>query len=167
MPEYPTVAGIDWGFSPHPTVITIIQPQRLDGVEYSVVLFVEGKSQQDMNVWAYRFEELAHKYKIQAFFCDASHPFNNEQLNLMNLPVVRIPFSKYKEKMVGEVRRQLEHQLLKIPEHFDKAIRQMKSYSYDPKTEKPIKENDDYCDSMMLAVWATKQGESYSIGRFL
>jgi len=166
LPEYPTVAGIDWGFS-HETVVTIIQPQRLDGVEYSVVLHVEGKAQQDMNVWAYRLEELAQKYKIQAFFCDSSHPFNNQRLSLLDLPIAPIAFSKYKEKMIGEVRRQLEHHLLKLPEHFDKTVRQMKSYSYDPKTEKPIKEDDDYCDSMMLAVWATRQGESFGIGRFL
>lgn len=162
LPDYPCVAGIDWGFA-HETVVTIIQPQR----EYSLVLHVEGKAQQDMNVWAYRLQELAHKYKIQAFYCDASHPFNNERLTQLDLPTAPIPFNKYKEKMIGEVRRQLEHQLIKIPEHFDKTIRQMKTYSYDPKTEKPLKENDDYVDSIMLATWATKQGESYSIGRFL
>lgn len=143
------IAGIDWGVV-HPTVVTIVQVQG----EHIIVVEVRGESNKDVSWWCeYTLPALQHDFNIKAFYCDASHKFNNLQLQNQDLSVVPVAFSRFKEQMIGEIRRELEYELLKIPSHFSTTIKQLKLYSYNPDTEKPIKLNDDYVDSLMLACW--------------
>jgi hypothetical protein len=149
VPDLPCVAGIDWGVV-HDTVVTIVQRQG----DYVLVVDVIGDNNKDVSWWCGEtIPALQQKYKISGFYCDASHPFEIKELQNKDQPAVSVAFSRYKDQMIGEVRRELENNLLKIPEHFRDTIKQLKLYSYNPDTEKPIKLNDDYVDSLMLACW--------------
>lgn len=149
IPDIPCVAGVDWGVV-HDTVVTIVQLQG----EYVVVVDVLGDNGKDVTWWCGEtIPALQQKYKISGFYCDSSHPFEIKELQNKDQPAMKVAFSRYKNQMIGEVRRELENNLLKIPEHFNDTIKQLKQYSYDPDTEKPLKINDDYVDSLMLACW--------------
>jgi phage terminase large subunit len=144
-----SIAGVDWGVV-NPTVVTVIQKQG----EYYVVISVIGKSHQDVRFWCDEvIPAIQLKYKVQNFYCDSSHKMQNKQLKNNEMPVVEVAFSKYKTQMIGAVRYLLEYKLLKINPKFEKTIRQLKMYCYDPDTEKPLKSQDDYVDSLMLACW--------------
>lgn len=147
-PEQPTYGGIDWGVV-HPTVVTIVQPQS----EYVLVIDVMADSNQDVSWWCeYTIPPLQQKYNVKAWHCDAGGKPFNIQLTNQDQPVVEVPFNRFKDQMIGEVRRELEYKLLKIPPHFETSIKQLKRYTYDEKG-KPIKVNDDFVDSLMLASW--------------
>jgi hypothetical protein len=147
-PELPTIGGIDWGVV-HPTVCVIIQPQG----EYNVVVDVWAESGMDVSWWCVdTLPLLQQKYKVKAWYCDAGGKPFNTQLENADQPVVIVPFNRYKDQMIGELRRELEYKLWKCPAQFETTIKQHKYYTYDEKG-KPIKQNDDHVDANMLACW--------------
>ena len=164
--------GVDWGYA-HPTVVTVV---GIDDQQPSIayVLEVFGKSGMKEEDWCKDvIPRLCKKYGVVAVSADSAGAFQNRALEdalaseVPGLGVSRTKFSVAKMRMIGEVRRRLEKGLLKIRSgggaEVDKLVEQLYAYEYEYSEatgmagDKPAKGNDDYVDSLMMALFPLKE----------
>lgn len=162
------VIGIDWGFA-HKGCITVVGLGK-DAHLYLLDSFgISGSATK-----GFRDEVLARAvtYGASEILCDGSNPAEIKNLrddiyrDELHLPVRALPFNKYKYMMITEVRRRLEMELMHIDTglgHNDELGEQMRGYEFASSnietggvSEKTVKINDDYLDSLDCAVWAFK-----------
>lgn len=143
--------GVDWGFV-HPTT-TIVLGERQG---HWFVVDCAGWSGEQEGFLYDELEERARKYSVPTYM-DGSHIFQNEVMKTRcgnhDLMATGVPFGGIKEAMISATNRLLEKRILHIPKEFKKLLTQLKEYSYKEGTENVIKENDDYVDGLLLAVW--------------
>ncbi len=165
--------GVDWGFQ-HPTVFTVVarlQPNpdslRAAGLdedrfrEFYVVVHVEGWSQKSADFLYARLDDILGTWSGDVYM-DASHPFENQAVSRIAAERRRtghaIPFVRDKMGMVSHATMVLERGRLVIPARFSTTLEQMAAYSWEESRETPQKLNDDYVDSLMLALWGHRLG---------
>ena len=144
----PPVAGIDWGWK-HPTVLTIVQ--EVDGVYY--VLHTEGWSREQFEKLHDRIAELCKLYQVETVYADAEDVGENQRLEARGLRVEPIPFNKEKTRMQSRMKGLFLQNRIRIPAEFTELIRQLRKYTWD------THEDDDYVDSLMLALRETEEEE--------
>jgi len=166
-----TAFGVDWGFA-HPTVVTI---GAVDEDDILHVIYNYGKSGLTKEWTAPADEDgiiprLYLKYDPYIINCDSEAAGENRDLsNNTDGSVKRIAFNKYKGKMVSELRKRFEHGKIRIYSGLHQSnllLEQLYAYEYQRDgsgevSEKPIKTNDDFVDSLMLCCYAFREGASY------
>jgi hypothetical protein len=134
--------GLDWGYT-HPTVITAWEKQC------EIVYLRDCRIRREESFTEIR-QEIMNDYPQVPVYADAASPGEIHDLRAMGQFVTPVIFSKDKAELIN-------HGLIKIPDpKIDKRyytfVQQMKHYSYDEKTEKPTKRNDDCVDSMLCGM---------------
>lgn len=166
-----TSIGIDWGFS-HLTVVTTV---GLDESGLCYVLDCHGRAGVKEDAWVHDIvPSKVRKFQPASIQVDSAAAFQNKALNdalPSDLSAKRIAFSKYKDRMIGELRRRFEQGIIRIKEggENDKLIEQLLAYEYakdisGAASNKPAKGNDDYIDSLLLAVWGLRPDFYSGIG---
>lgn len=80
-------------------------------------------------------------------FADGSHPYNNLEMERAGLEVVPVYFVKWKETLIGNVRKYLTNQRLEIPDTETLLLSQLKRYARTP-SGKPKKQDDHGPDGL-------------------
>ena len=152
-------AGVDWGYYPAPTVLTIVQKQG----DSWYVLFTQSFLSEYSEDVLKKIEEICSSYKVTAIYTDSTDKGENLRLAARGLPVVPISFKAEKSIMIANLRMLVEQNKIKWdPVTKQELIQQMLSYVYDSKR------NDDFVDSLMLAVKANPLSPAnYSLEAFL
>lgn len=154
-----TSAGLDWGF------------RGMTAWEVYGAMKDQRKSNLSSRTWSQTRSEVIIKkivadvleFKIRFIFADSSHPFENQDLknalaklstgkNGHRCALMEVPFVSEKEGMLGNYRAHFQRKLLRIPKANQEAIWQHKRYHYQPKSDKPAKEDDHIPDATMLAL---------------
>jgi len=137
------VMGIDWGYSPNPTVICI--RQKIDSIYY--VLKTEefkGKQFKQVQDWIAHYYTL---YNVGRVYVDSEDIGENQRLvSEHNVPVIPVKFKSEKPFLRSWMKALFEQHLIRIPEECVKLKQQLSQYTYETK----IKE--DYVDALMLAL---------------
>lgn len=145
MSSGPTSMGIDWGFSPHPSALEIVQ----DGGEYKYHLHEEVKKGMSIDKLHELIDRLVDQYKVSTIIADASHIFENQRLQKRLGPkgvrIILVPFKGEKSRLIEQLRALIEQHRIKIWEHEIDLIHELMNYTYD------TKRNDDRVDALMLA----------------
>jgi len=148
----PCWISVDWGFV-HPTVIGVWELRNAT----MMPLWMEASTQSGLEDLIQRIIELRQNYKAGWVFPDSAGVFQNQRLAQLGIPTIPVTFSLAKtgkEQLIGIVNRLLELHKLQIHSSFKTLIQQMKSYTRDPKTAKPLKVNDDWEDCLLCAAKA-------------
>jgi len=143
----PISFGLDWGWV-HPTVLTVTQRESED---YNLLASRAWKKAR-MDYLFDQIYSLWKQYKPYAIYADSSHHFNNMKLMEMGLPVIPVKFKKEKEFMIQNLVSLIEHNKLHIHEDEIDVIQQLKKF------KRGMKKNDDFVDSLMLAIKEGVQG---------
>ena len=133
----------------HPTVLTIVQ--EVDGVYY--VLHTEAWSREEFEKIHDRIAELCKLYQVETVYADAEDVGENQRLEARGLRVEPIPFNKEKTRMQSRMKGLFLQNRIRIPAEFTELIRQLRKYTWD------THEDDDYVDSLMLALRETEEEE--------
>jgi len=137
------VGGLDWGFSPAPTVLVIRQKV---GDFYYILKTVEYKGKRFKNVqeWIAYYYSLYHVGKLYA---DSSHIGENQRLiSEHNIPVSPVKFKGEKPMLRSWTKALFEQRLVRIPEECINLKQQLSTYTWQTNTR------DDYVDALMLCL---------------
>lgn len=162
------VGGIDWGFSGMTAWVEMMNYK--DGVKVAIdnTTYTQVRSEVIIkNVVAQVIEK-----KIRFIYADASHPFENKDLQFaldkalrraaFRCVVLEIPFVRDKEEMLGNYRAYWQRRLIRILRTHKEAVWQHKRYRYQDGTDKPMKKDDHIPDATMLALSHWKLNHSVS-----
>jgi len=141
--DFVKYAGVDWGYYPAPTVITIVQ--KRDDQWY--VLYTQPFLEEYPGDVLDKIVKICIDYRITTVFTDSTDKGENLRLSAQGLPVTPVSFKGEKPIMITNLRTLMEQKKI----HFDPVeqqnlIGQLLNYYYESKR------NDDYVDSLMLAV---------------
>jgi len=156
--EGPLYAGVDWGHSPAPTVLTIAQEITRGKENRWRVIHTSSYLAENFATVLNKLEKIAKMHEVLALYCDSSHPGENQRLAAKGLPVFPIKFKSQKNRMLSNLKALVENQTIEIDgEREYPLVAQMRDYSYD------TKRNDDFVDSLMLAVM---EGSKYVVREY-
>lgn len=153
--------GIDWGYVGLMTCIgpVIHREEHLgdftdDGKPLNDICVIKDQGWQGTLVPAVidYLNNMRKTYGHFAVFCDASHPYNNSELQIAGFEVYPIHFGKYKEYGVRNVAKFLEKGKMKIHPQCEGIISTIKKYRRDDRG-RIIKHDDHYVDALMCAVF--------------
>jgi len=136
-----SVMGIDWGWAPDPTAISIIQRNE----NQVRLLYYTEKLREDPEALIDLIETLAKQYHVDRILTDSHNKHMNALVGKRGLPLVQISFKADKSLMQSNLASIFDRGIIKIPEQFVRLIWQIRQYTY------TTKDNDDLVDSLMLA----------------
>lgn len=141
-------AGIDWGHFPAPTVLIIVESEEeKTGEVFWKVLHTEEYLKQNFEQVLDKIELIVKSFQISSIYTDSNDIGENQRLASRGLPVYPVKFKSQKAAMISNLRALVENEKIKIDGAKDyPLVAQMRDYRYDSK------KNDDYVDSLMLAV---------------
>ncbi len=145
----PCWMSVDWGFV-HPTVIGVWELRNGIMLPLTIETYT-GEGQEEL---VQRILRLRTENNAGWVFPDAAGVFQNQRLAELGTPMMPVTFSNDKEQLIGVVNRLLELQKIQVHPEFRTLIQQMKAYTRDPKTAKPMKVNDDWEDCLLCAAKA-------------
>jgi len=154
-PGAPAWVSVDWGYV-HPTVIGVWELRH--GV--TVPLWMEENRKEGQEGLIQRILALRRQYNTGWVFADAAGVFQNQRVAELGTPLIPVAFgvthgsNTEKEYLISLVNRLLELEKIQIHPDFKTLIQQMKAYTRDPKTGKPLKVNDDWEDCLLCAAKA-------------
>jgi len=141
-------AGVDWGHFPAPTVLIIVEQEKIGERKYRwKVLHTEPYLKQNFEDVLDKIELIVRSYETVTVFTDSNDIGENQRLASRGLPVRPVKFKSQKAAMISNLRAIVENELIRIDGAKDyPLVAQMRDYRYDSKR------NDDYVDALMLAV---------------
>ena len=154
----PLYAGVDWGYSPAPTVLTIVQQLKKGRENRWRVIHTSSYLAENFAIVLNKLEKIVKMHEVLALYCDSSHPGENQRLAAKGLPVFPVKFKSQKNRMLSNLKALVENENIEIDGERDyPLVAQLRDYSYD------TKRNDDFVDSLMLAV---KEGSKYIVREY-
>ena len=135
------IGGLDWGFH-HPTVLSIVE--EISGCFYHLGSW--SWEEESPSKVAEDIIALYAEHGISVIYADSSHIQENLRLREKGLNIKEIVFRNEKEWLVANQASLIEQGRIKIWEGESVLLQQLAGYV--PET----KRNDDYVDSLMLAV---------------
>ena len=136
--------GIDWGIVEG---VLVLVKDCGDFVGVIESRYMSAKLTSEFAKILYEWEDQYGKFAI---FADASHPFNNADLDEMGFDVTAVEFATLKEEGIANLLKIFVHSKIKILKDGNaRLIEQLKQFHRDPKTGKPVKHNDHGPDSLM------------------
>lgn len=145
-----SVMGIDWGWAPDPTAISIIQ--RDD--EQVRLLYYREKLKEDPEVAVNWIENACKEYNIDRIQSDSHNKHMNALVRKRGLPLFEISFKGEKGMMQSNLTSLFEREVIRIPEQFVRFNWQLRQYTYNTKG------SDDLVDSLLLACRQYRKGLS-------
>lgn len=140
-------AGVDWGFFPAPTVISVVEEFIEKGVKKYKLLHAEPYLKQNFEDVLDKIETIARSYTVSKIYTDSNDIGENQRLTARGLPVVPVKFKSAKPLMISNLRALIENENIMIDGAKDyPVVAQLRDYRYDSK------KGDDFVDSLMLAV---------------
>ena len=139
-------AGIDWG-----TIEGALVLLKDCGDFLGVVAsrLISARVASDFAEILYEWQD---EYGHLEVFADASHPFENNELDDMGFDVTAVDFGVLKDDGVANLLRMFVHAKVKIIEKGnDRLIQQLKHFHRDQKTGKIVKKDDHGPDALMCA----------------
>lgn len=150
-PDSRTQMGIDWGWSPSPTVITIVQ--ILGDRDHIQVLYQKPFKRESPKAMDQRIDGLIQTYDIERILVDNSHIHENERLRERGHRVQPIKFKPLKGQIMGELRRIITNHELEYWIDEIGLTDQLRRY-----VEKK-KKDQDRVDSLALACWKLQRSK--------
>ena len=139
-------AGVDWG-----TIEGSLVLLKDCGDFLTVVAsrFISARIPSDFAEILYEWQDEHGHLEV---FADASHPFNNNELDDMGFDITAVDFGVLKDDGVANLLRMFVHAKVKIIEEGnDRLIQQLKHFHRDQKTGKIVKKDDHGPDALMCA----------------
>lgn len=151
--DYHTQMGIDWGWAPAPTVITIVQVLG-DKRDHIQVLYQKPFKRMSPKKLDKVFDALISEYNIQRIYADRSHIHENQRLIGRGHQVQQIVFRNKKPQLMGELRRIIMQHEVDIWENELELIKELRLYTEEKK------KGQDRVDSLALACWKSQKSKS-------
>jgi len=145
-----SVLGCDWGWSPDPTALVIVQRSEED----IRVLYYKEYLKEDPERLIDKIETLCKEYNIDRIQADSHNKHMNALVKKRGLPLFEIPFKGEKGMMQANLTSIFERGVIKIPEEFVKMNWQLRTYTYNTKGK------DDIVDALLLACRQYRKGLS-------
>jgi len=118
----PVFAGVDWGYSPDPTAVVIVQ-NREDTWEVLFIKTFLGEHHEDV---LEELKEIFLNYNVKVIYTDSTNKGENIRLASKGLPVQEISFKGEKAEMLANLRLLVEQGKLKFdPEVHQELIQQL------------------------------------------
>ncbi len=141
--------GIDWGLTQTAVILVVELP---DSVYIHTSKFLSGTLTEDIMRLLKQWQEMFGD-NIE-YYTDASHPYNNLELENAGFDVTAVEFSKWKDFAIQNVSRYLGHYRLKINKEEEQntiLVEQMRGYRRN-KLGKIIKKDDHGPDALIMAL---------------
>ena len=136
--------GIDWGFNPASTVLTVtehIGARRR-------VLYIKAWKNKPQEVMHPEIEEICARWKPDVIKADSRpEPYKEYFSTHSNLSFNWIDGRIHKESMIGQIKRTISQHTLEIDETQQNLIRQLRKY------KRNMDYGDDYVDSLMISAY--------------
>jgi hypothetical protein len=150
-PDARTQLGIDWGWSPSPTVLTVVQV--LGDRDHVQVLYQKPFKRESPKVMDQKIDGLVEQYDINRILVDNSHIHENERLRERGHRVQAIKFKGKKGQIMGELRRLVSSHELEYWEGEWGLTDQLRRYTEEKKKDQ------DRVDSLALACWKLQRSK--------
>lgn len=146
-----TYAGVDWGYSPDPTTLVVVQRYN----DIWKVKYIEEYLKQPFEIVHGKIKEICLSYNVQSIYVDSTDKGECLRLSAEGLPVIPIAFKGEKTTMISNLRMLVEQRrIIFDPKTQQALIGQMLDYTYD------TKKHEDLVDALMLSVKANPMGSS-------
>ncbi len=151
---YPSYAGIDWGYYPSPTVVTIVQPVG------DLIYLLKQYSKLRPNFEDLKGMMLAwkDKYNIVRWHADSSHSGENQRLIKAGLRVIPIKFRSMRIPLLENMKWIVEQQRLRYYNEEKELTTQLRRFAT---VKKP---NQDRIDSLALGLLRLGVGRTMLTG---
>jgi hypothetical protein len=133
--------GIDWGYKD----TTAVEYLEIDGLHLKLFESREFHETGVDLIIAY-----LNEFETKEVYADASHPFENSELENAGFDVTAVPFGSYKETGAGWLKMLFERGRFSAPFQLDKVRRQLINWRRD-KNGKIVKKDDHHCDALLAA----------------
>lgn len=144
-----TQLGIDWGWAPSPTVLTVVQVfGERDHLQVLYQRPFKRVSPKKMDV---KIDTLMTQYSINKIIADRSHIQENQRLRERGYYVQEVKFKSMKGQIMGELRRVIMNREIDIWEEEWPLLDELRRY-----TEEKRK-GQDRVDSLALAIWKAQR----------
>jgi len=148
-----TQMGIDWGWAPAPTVITIVQVLG-DKRDHLQMLYQKPFTRMTPTKLDNIMDTLISEYEIQKIYADRSHIHENQRIIGRGHSVQQVNFRGVKPQLMGEMRRIIMQHEIDIWENESALINELRLYTEDKK------KGQDRVDSLALACWKSQKSKS-------
>jgi hypothetical protein len=138
--------GIDWG-----TVegALVLLKDCGDFIGVIASRLISARIASDFAEILYEWQDTYGHFEV---FADASHPFENNELDDMGFDITAVDFGVLKDDGIANLLRLFVHDKIKIIEAGnDRLIQQLKHFHRDGKTGKIVKKDDHGPDALMCA----------------
>ena len=141
--------GIDWGWAPSPTVLTVAQVfGERDRLQVLYQKPFKRVSPKKMDI---KIDGLMTQYSINKIIADRSHIHENQRLRERGYLVQEVKFKPMKGQIMGELRRVIMNHEIDIWEEDWPLLDELRKY-----TEEKRK-GQDRVDSLALAIWKAQR----------